>query len=375
MELEDGVVYQDDPGTSAMMSERVCGLAGSIYRELERLIARHGEHAVKELMPLVVAALESLDAALAESQEQEVELELLREDNEQLLTQHEREKALRRQAEERFMEFEDAQQQEVKEQQGRMETLQSHARHLELRTKNYAEQISRFEERESELKKDFNSLHQRHTEGGEGGRGGVWGGTLAMIHTYMELLERTKLLGDASETGALGRVRKERPLSLGIFPPSTGGAVHTPEPQRKAETPTTDLSQSRPSTCLKRGALKSSGAQEGRPAESKDELSGSRAAPQEEEGGMSRRNIAVQATPGSRCVSTGAAGEETSEVQAIIQSTPELGMDQRGWPRSSSPAHGFENLAFDRNTESLFEELSSAGNDLIGDVDEGADLL
>lgn len=33
------------------------------------------------------------------------------------------------------------------------------------------------------------------------------------------------------------------------------------------------------------------------------------------------------------------------------------------------------NLAFDRNTESLFEELSSAGNDLIGDMDEGADLL
>ena len=29
----------------------------------------------------------------------------------------------------------------------------------------------------------------------------------------------------------------------------------------------------------------------------------------------------------------------------------------------------------DRNTDSLFEELSSAGTGLIGDVDEGADLL
>lgn len=36
---------------------------------------------------------------------------------------------------------------------------------------------------------------------------------------------------------------------------------------------------------------------------------------------------------------------------------------------------GIENLAFNRNTDSLFEELSSAGNDLVGDVDEGADLL
>lgn len=34
-----------------------------------------------------------------------------------------------------------------------------------------------------------------------------------------------------------------------------------------------------------------------------------------------------------------------------------------------------ENVVFDRNTDSLFEELSSAGTDLIGDVDEGADLL
>lgn len=41
----------------------------------------------------------------------------------------------------------------------------------------------------------------------------------------------------------------------------------------------------------------------------------------------------------------------------------------------STPTKGMENMAFDRNTDSLFEELSSAGTDLIGDVDEGADLL
>ncbi|KAF7645961.1 hypothetical protein LDENG_00195590, partial [Lucifuga dentata] len=67
---------------------------------------------------------------------------------------------------------------------------------------------------------------------------------------------------------------------------------------------------------------------------------------------------------------------EKSEVQAIIESTPELDMDLDGLRVTSTPTKaGVENLAFDRNTESLFEELSSAGNDLIGDVDEGADLL
>lgn len=42
---------------------------------------------------------------------------------------------------------------------------------------------------------------------------------------------------------------------------------------------------------------------------------------------------------------------------------------------SSTPTKGIENMAFDRNTDSLFDELSSAGTGLIGDVDEGADLL
>lgn len=44
-------------------------------------------------------------------------------------------------------------------------------------------------------------------------------------------------------------------------------------------------------------------------------------------------------------------------------------------PSSTPTKGGIENLAFDRNTESLFEELSSAGNDMIADMDEGADLL
>lgn len=70
---------------------------GSIYREFERLI-HYDEEVVKELMPLVVNVLENLDSVLSENQEHEVELELLREDNEQLLTQYEREKALRKQA-------------------------------------------------------------------------------------------------------------------------------------------------------------------------------------------------------------------------------------------------------------------------------------
>lgn len=113
--------------------------------------------------------------------------------------------------------------------------------------------------------------------------------------------------------------------------------------------------------------------------------------------------------PSRFCVTGLPDKEDSSDVQDIIESTPELDMDVIGYKPcryitchtwflltfffvcflacigfhflsccptcSSTPTKGIENMAFDRNTDSLFEELSSAGTGLIGDVDEGADLL
>uniref|UniRef100_A0A8B9D464 C-Jun-amino-terminal kinase-interacting protein 4 n=1 Tax=Anser cygnoides TaxID=8845 RepID=A0A8B9D464_ANSCY len=393
MELADGVVYQEDPGGPgpAMMSERVSGLAGSIYREFERLIGRYDEEVVAELMPLVVAVLENLDSVCAHSQETSVELELLRDDNEQLLTQYEREKALRKQAEEKFIEFEDSQEQEKKDLQTRVEALESQTRQLELKAKNYADQISRLEEREAELKKEYNALHSRHTE---------------MIHNYMEHLERTKLHqltgGEQLESTTHSRIRKERPISLGIFPLPPGDALLTPEAQREAgETPGSEhwkfheLSQPRSHTSLKDelSDVSQAGSKSTTPASTaasdvpalpaetpqKEDVEGlAKGADKQNEKPDVSKNIEVQVAQETRNVSTGGnENEEKSEVQAIIESTPELDMDKdlSGYKGSSTPTKGIENKAFDRNTESLFEELSSAGSGLIGDVDEGADLL
>ncbi|XP_067471769.1 sperm associated antigen 9a isoform X4 [Thunnus thynnus] len=390
MELEDGVVYQDDPGTSAMMSERVSGLANSIYREFERLIGKYDEDVVKELMPLVVAVLENLDSVFAENQEHEVELELLKEDNEQLITQYEREKALRKHAEEKFIEFEDTHEQEKKDLQNHMDRMESHSRQLELKIKNYADQIGRLEERELELKKEYNSLHQRHSE---------------MIHNYMEHVERIKMqqISETSESSGVGRVRRERPLSLGIFPSSGGASLIIPDPQARAETPNTegwrfnDAAQPRSNTSLKLDFVDPPKEREGKSAQDstwgnsladdcKDELSdfnGSKSATpmsttasdMEKEDGNSK-SMEVQAAPGTRSISVGLSeNEDSSDVQDIIESTPELDMDLIGYKACSTPTKGIENMAFDRNTDSLFEELSSAGTGLIGDVDEGADLL
>uniref|UniRef100_A0AAQ5WXW6 C-Jun-amino-terminal kinase-interacting protein 4 n=1 Tax=Amphiprion ocellaris TaxID=80972 RepID=A0AAQ5WXW6_AMPOC len=386
MELDDVVLYQDDSGNSAMMSERVSGLASSIYREFERLIEKYDEDVVKELMPLVVAVLENLDSVFAVNQEHEVELELLKEDNEQLVTQYEREKALRKHVEERYIVFEDSQEGEKKDLQCRLVTLESHTRQLELKTKNYADQISRLEEREAELKKEYNALHQRHTE---------------MIHSYMEHLERTK------HQHAMMTAEKERPISMGIFQlPGTDGV--TPDVRRgPVDTPSepwrfnnlshpcsnTSLKSTTPlyphdggSTGMSAVSSLTAGSASAM-ALSSDVAMASVDTPVQEQDGLNKnldrnsgkpessKNItAVQG--GQRGQLDGTDNLEKSEVQAIIESTPELDMDLAGCRGTSTPTKGgIENLAFDRNTESLFEELSSAGNDLIGDVDEGADLL
>uniref|UniRef100_A0A673AMW6 Sperm associated antigen 9a n=1 Tax=Sphaeramia orbicularis TaxID=375764 RepID=A0A673AMW6_9TELE len=143
--------------------------------------------------------------------------------------------------------------------------------------------------------------------------------------------------------------RRERPLSLGIFPSSGGASLLIPDPQTRAETPNTegwrftDPSQPRSNASLKVGKSCFF---------------------------ILSFDFYLYIFPAGL-----PENEDSSDVQDIIESTPELDMDLIGYKPCSTPTKGIENMAFDRNTDSLFEELSSAGTGLIGDVDEGADLL
>ncbi|XP_016063560.1 PREDICTED: C-Jun-amino-terminal kinase-interacting protein 3 isoform X3 [Miniopterus natalensis] len=371
IQMDEGggvVVYQDDYCSGSVMSERVSGLAGSIYREFERLIHCYDEEVVKELMPLVVNVLENLDSVLSENQEHEVELELLREDNEQLLTQYEREKALRKQAEEKFIEFEDALEQEKKELQIQVEHYEFQTRQLELKAKNYADQICRLEERESEMKKEYNALHQRHTE---------------MIQTYVEHIERSKMqqVGGNSQTESSlpGRSRKERPTSLNVFPLTDGMCPHDEMSESGqssvAATPSTTGTKSNTPTSSVPSAAVTPLNESLQPLG--DYSTGTKNSKRIREKRNSR-NMEVQVTQEMRNVSIGmGSSDEWSDVQDIIDSTPELDMGRE--PRldrtGNSPTQGIVNKAFGINTDSLYHELSTAGSEVIGDVDEGADLL
>ncbi|XP_072548943.1 C-Jun-amino-terminal kinase-interacting protein 3 isoform X12 [Salminus brasiliensis] len=360
MELQlDEVVYQDDYGSVSVMSERVSGLANSIYREFERLIRSYDEEVVKELMPLVVNVLENLDAVLTENQEHEVELELLKEDNEQLITQYEREKALRKQAEEKFIEFEDSLEAEKKDLQSQVDFLELQGKQLELKTKNYADQISRLEERETDMKKEYNALHQRHTE---------------MIQTYVEHIERSKMQqtgSNQSDTTSCGRTKVERPPSLSLFP-SGDGMEDGSESDSVAATPSSTGSNTPTSsvpsatvTPLNESMLPSG------------EFEGSRGRGRKNAKRLSR-NMEVQVSQETRNVSIGmGSSDEWSEFQEIIDSTPELDMcmDPRIYGGGNSPSQGIVNEAFGINTDSLYHEIKDAKCGIIGDVDSGAELL
>ncbi|CAI5445728.1 unnamed protein product [Caenorhabditis angaria] len=161
------------------MSDKVQNMASSIYRELEVMIKEHGEDGVKTLMPLVVNVLESLDLAYLERDEQIAELEMLKEDNEQLQTQYEREKQLRKQIEQKYIEIEDTLIGQNKELDKKIESLESIMRMLELKAKNATDHATRLEEREAEQKLEFDRLHERYN---------------TLLRTHVDHMERTKYL-------------------------------------------------------------------------------------------------------------------------------------------------------------------------------------
>ena len=65
---------------------------------------------------------------------------MLKDDNEQLATQFERERQLRRTAEQQLLETEDHHEAAARELRSNTEAMETTARHLELKCKNYSDQ-------------------------------------------------------------------------------------------------------------------------------------------------------------------------------------------------------------------------------------------
>ena len=145
-------------------------------------------------MPLVVSVLESLDLAYLEKEEQLVDLEMLKDDNNQLMTQYEREKQLRKTTDQKCLELEETALEQTRELENKIQSLESIIRVLELRAKNATDHgkevfytfnlkliisATRLEEREASQKDEYDKLHLRYNE---------------LLRTHIEHVERTKYL-------------------------------------------------------------------------------------------------------------------------------------------------------------------------------------
>lgn len=171
----DGIGTDED---AHVMSDRVQTVATNIYKEFERMIPSYGEDVVKEMMPHIVNVLESLDLAFKENQEREAELELCKDDNEQLMSQYEREKQLRKNADQKLLAIEDLIEEEKKDTSQRLESYKLTIKAHELKAKNAQDHIVRLEEKEAELKREYGRLHDRYND---------------LLKRHMECVEKSKM--------------------------------------------------------------------------------------------------------------------------------------------------------------------------------------
>ncbi|XP_074598830.1 JNK-interacting protein 3-like isoform X2 [Brevipalpus obovatus] len=189
-----------DSPTSHVVSERVHSLASQIYTELQKIINRcsEDEEIVGGLMPLIVNVLESLDLAIIESQQLQVELELCKDDNDQLVSAFDKEKAHKKKIEQRLLEYEFQTEEDKQKFTQKIMSLENIVKMLELKAKNASDHSARLEEKENELKVENTKIHSRYNE---------------LLRSHCDLMERMKILIDNEDTSNTG------PQSFGTYKP------------------------------------------------------------------------------------------------------------------------------------------------------------
>uniref|UniRef100_A0A1B6HEN2 RH1 domain-containing protein n=1 Tax=Homalodisca liturata TaxID=320908 RepID=A0A1B6HEN2_9HEMI len=341
IEMEQETVYGTHEDSHVVMSEKVQSLAGSIYQEFEKMIGKYDEDVVKDLMPLVVNVLECLDLSYTENQEHEVELELLREDNEQLVTQYEREKQLRKTSEQKLLEVEDAVEDERKDLIGKIESLESIVRMLELKAKNSSDHVYRLEEKEQEMKKEYSKLHERYTE---------------LFKTHMDYMERTKIImGNSDRMEGPGRGRLGN-LGLSQLNRSTGPVSFGFQ----------SLEQSSNSF---------------RPAGSPSEFTGIPASPPDSNHSLTSLKNELQPQemeeePSVRDISEKGWSETLSPVSKDASPVQDLSEETAPPPPPivTTPVGRSHTKRETRSGNTLYQELSFQDAEALGEMDEGADI-
>ncbi|XP_038237036.1 C-Jun-amino-terminal kinase-interacting protein 3-like isoform X2 [Dermochelys coriacea] len=313
--MEEIFGEEGELASPALCEELVSGLAAGLYGELERLVGAYGPGAVAGLLPQLVSVLEALERAGGQIRERDEALELLRDDRLGLLGQYERERAGRKRAEERYMELEDAVEQERKGHRAALSRLDGQSRRLEEKARSYADQLASLEEQKIALLKELSALAQTHGK---------------MVQSYKELKALTvpPPAPPAPRPSSTASAPHWRPLFL----PSTSDPGGLGLPKDSAEVPGPALVEGTPNPL--------------------------------QDGGDPTRNSQLLAQELPLPTRDGSP-QRCQELAEILSSTPEL--DPTPDLSASPPTP-------QRNMESLFAEVSGLSLELLGDVDEGANL-
>ncbi|XP_030053620.1 C-Jun-amino-terminal kinase-interacting protein 4 isoform X2 [Microcaecilia unicolor] len=367
MESLEEVFGEDvEPGRGLeLYDEMVMALSGSIYGELEKLIGTYGQGAITGLMPLLVSVLEGLGEASVQARERQEQLEMLAEDHQRLLAQFEQEREARKRAEERCMETEDSAEQEQRGYQASLASLETQRKLMELKARGYADQIASLEEQRAALNKELSFLAQTHSK---------------LMKNYQDLrFQRSLSLEAARHSGRSSPLpHSEKKTSLLEFQEALSSLESiTCHVCPESSSMDREVSQNQtPDSSVGGLVLNKSSCPVQSGLEVNDQTLQDELKPEEDAPKKLRR-----------CSKDGSSvTERLLKVDEIINSTPELELTSEHLKKSAPQWQAEEDLGKEkekeneeddheeRNTDSLFAEVSVTSPELIADVDEGADL-
>lgn len=195
------------------ISTKIPSLTSDIYRECKSLVATYGDRFLHNLMPLVVAALENLEAAQTERDELQLKLTVIKEDHRHLMNEYEREKANRKAAESNNLRLEDDIEEERKIFQSKISEMEASLRVCELKLRNTSELVTRAEERELEWNTKYNDLHGRYT---------------ALVRSYAEYAERSRWFAHQKSESRTSATNQFAPATSELRAPPMCTAVDEP---------------------------------------------------------------------------------------------------------------------------------------------------
>ncbi|BHF83096.1 hypothetical protein SprV_0802623800 [Sparganum proliferum] len=156
-----------DPGTGddpEGLSTHVQTIARRVYQEFEAVLEAHGPAVLEPLMPIMVNVLEKLDELFKDQFAYRAEVTQLREDKASLVAELEREKTIRKDAEDRLLSAEDQFEDERKTLNEALLQNETLIKQLELKSQNALDQLARMEKREADSSNENSKLHGRIDE-------------------------------------------------------------------------------------------------------------------------------------------------------------------------------------------------------------------